>query len=285
MLLTIILNNHNYGRFIASAIESVLNQTYHDFELLIIDDGSTDNSLEVISAYNDRRINRIFKENGGQASALVVGIKAAKGDYIAFLDSDDVWASNKLQRCVDVLEKEKDIVLLNHGFNMVDYDGNPLSCCHRFTSTERYQLREDFRRSKTNFQLVPTSFFIGRRKECQELILDCQAWKVGADTPVIIGLGMRGTIYNLDETLGSYRSHGKNLWHGRYTDEMLFNHNRRIYDLANAELEQMGSRERFDFQKTDAWLNHKIMHTTKNSIRGLWFRLQRCIRNHARNHS
>ncbi|PLX70670.1 MAG: hypothetical protein C0602_03940 [Denitrovibrio sp.] len=98
ILISVILNNYNYSRYIAEAITSVLEQSYANFELIIVDDGSTDNSKEIIEQFakKDSRIKLCFKENGGQASAFNAGYEAAKGDIICFLDSDDYFAPEKL---------------------------------------------------------------------------------------------------------------------------------------------------------------------------------------------
>ena len=96
-MISVIINNYNYEKFIQEAIESVVNQSYKDYELIIVDDGSTDNSREIIERYSFKYSNifPIFKKNGGQASCFNIGYKKAKGDIIAFLDSDDVWKKEK----------------------------------------------------------------------------------------------------------------------------------------------------------------------------------------------
>src|SRR5437764_1069566 len=89
---SVIINNYNYGRFLAEAIESALSQTLPATEVIVVDDGSTDNSPEVIGRY-EGRIRSIMKSNGGQASALNAGFGASSGDVVIFLDADDVLAS------------------------------------------------------------------------------------------------------------------------------------------------------------------------------------------------
>lgn len=88
-LVSVIVNNYNYGRFLDDAIDSVLNQTYEPIELLVVDDGSTDESREVIARYGERIV-PVLKSNGGQASAFNSGIAASHGEIIVFLDADDV---------------------------------------------------------------------------------------------------------------------------------------------------------------------------------------------------
>src|SRR5690242_8378341 len=95
-LVSIIVNNYNYGRFVGEAIESALGQTYRNTEVIVVDDGSTDNSREVIAGYGSRII-PVLKENGGQGSAFNAGFAASRGEYVLFLDSDDLLEVNAIE--------------------------------------------------------------------------------------------------------------------------------------------------------------------------------------------
>jgi len=98
-LVSIVSPVYNSAEFLHETIQSVLDQTYQNWELILVDDGSTDESARVIDEYvkDDNRISYYYKENGGQASARNVGIQKAKGEYISFLDSDDILLKNKLE--------------------------------------------------------------------------------------------------------------------------------------------------------------------------------------------
>lgn len=103
--ISIIIPTYNRAHLIHRAINSVLNQTYQDFEIIIVDDGSTDNTEEAVRSFNDSRIEYIRHEkNQGAAVARNTGIKAAKGEYIAFQDSDDEWFPQKLEKQMKVFE-------------------------------------------------------------------------------------------------------------------------------------------------------------------------------------
>lgn len=124
---TVIIPTYNRAHFIKDAVESVLNQTYQDFELIVIDDGSTDNTREVLAVYKDK-LTYIYQDNQGRSSARNQGIKLAQAEYIAFLDSDDVWFPDKLERQVPVLESASDNVALVHGYKcIVDKNLQPVS--------------------------------------------------------------------------------------------------------------------------------------------------------------
>ncbi len=107
---SVIIPTYNRANLLPRAIESVLKQTFKDFELIIVDDGSTDNTKEIVNNYikKDNRIKYIYQENsGGPAKPKNTGIKIAKGKYIAFLDSDDEWFINKLKKQYHLYEDNK----------------------------------------------------------------------------------------------------------------------------------------------------------------------------------
>ena len=108
-LVSIIIGNYNYEAYVADAIESALGQTYPNVEVIVVDDGSTDDSRAVISNYGDR-ITSIFKENGGHGSALNQGFTASRGQVVMFLDSDDVLLPRAVER-VMAEWKEGDVKL------------------------------------------------------------------------------------------------------------------------------------------------------------------------------
>ena len=95
-MISVIIPVYNAEKYLSQCIDSVLSQTYQDCELILIDDGSKDNSLAVCKSYNDARVKIIHQENQGEAAARNAGLKIAQGEYIAFLDADDWWDKNFL---------------------------------------------------------------------------------------------------------------------------------------------------------------------------------------------
>src|SRR6185312_8722565 len=93
-------NNFTYARYLGEAVDSALNQTYPNVEVIVVDDGSTDNSREVVESYGDR-IRSVFKSNGGQPSAINAGFQVSRGELIANLDSDDLYDHTAIERVVD----------------------------------------------------------------------------------------------------------------------------------------------------------------------------------------
>lgn len=108
--ISVLLPAYNHAHYLRETIESVLNQTYSDFELLISDDCSTDDTVQVVKSYTDKRITSVFfEENQGTVRALNHLLRMAKGEYIAVLGSDDVWELNKLEKQLEVLEKDSNL--------------------------------------------------------------------------------------------------------------------------------------------------------------------------------
>ncbi len=108
MLVSIIINNFNYGAYVGQAIDSALGQTYKPVEVVVVDDGSTDNSRDVIASYGEK-ITAIFQANAGQNAACNVGWRAAKGDIAIFLDADDVLLPGCVEKCVSAFAASQTI--------------------------------------------------------------------------------------------------------------------------------------------------------------------------------
>ena len=98
-LVSVIIPVYNGENYLSQAIDSVIDQTYSPIELIIVDDGSTDKSKEIASSYS--QVNYVYQENQGVAIARNTGIFKSQGEYIAFLDQDDIWTANKLKLQVD----------------------------------------------------------------------------------------------------------------------------------------------------------------------------------------
>jgi glycosyltransferase involved in cell wall biosynthesis len=125
-LVSVIMPAYNGERFIAQAIESVLMQAYSNWELIVVDDGSTDQTSEIISTFHDRRIVYIHQENRGQAAALNRGLESARGEYITTLDIDDWFTSNSLgDRAIFLANHPEYDVVYGDGF-FCDPQGNQL---------------------------------------------------------------------------------------------------------------------------------------------------------------
>lgn len=121
MHVSVIIPTYNYGHFIREAVESVQRQTFSDLEIIVVDDGSTDGTQEVLARIGDPRLKVVRTANRGISAARNEGLDRAKGKYIAFLDADDRWRHEKLERQLRIMEAESTVVAVF--CNFVRFDG------------------------------------------------------------------------------------------------------------------------------------------------------------------
>jgi len=124
-LVSVIIPTHNRQAFIGEAVRSALEQTYKPMEVIVVDDGSTDNTREVISHF-DHAITYIYQERTERSKARNAGFKHSRGEYIAFLDSDDVWERHKVERQVAILDAEPDVGVVYTGMSYLDTYGRTI---------------------------------------------------------------------------------------------------------------------------------------------------------------
>lgn len=126
-LVSVIMPTHNCGAFISDSIQSVLNQTYENWELLVVDDGSTDETPEILRdvSMRDSRVRVIQIPQSGAARARNAAIDAAKGEYLAFLDSDDLWRTEKLEKQISYM-RENNINFSCTAYGQIDEQGKSL---------------------------------------------------------------------------------------------------------------------------------------------------------------
>lgn len=197
-LISIIVPVYNVEKYIKYTIESVLNQTYENYELLLVNDCATDNSVKVIDEFNDSRIRLINQsENMGAWAARNRGLKEAKGRYIAFLDSDDLWEPVKLEHELKFLKEN------NAGFVFTGYEfaneegignGAIVKVPHTFT----------FKQALNNTTIFTSTVMIDREKISDDLIM--MPHIKSEDTATWWNILMAGNIaYGLNENLVKYR--------------------------------------------------------------------------------
>lgn len=137
---SVVIPTYNHARYLPDAINSVLAQTFDDWEALIIDDGSTDNTREVAAQFTDPRISYIYQENRGLSGARNTGLAVAQGELIALLDADDQWMPGFLARMVNELNNHPDAAAAYCGFRWMDAGGSPLKqSVLKVVSPERFR--------------------------------------------------------------------------------------------------------------------------------------------------
>ena len=161
-----IIPTYNCESYIKETLESVLSQTYKDIELIVVDDGSTDRTREIIESFKPRLKYILQDKNTGPSAARNKGIEQAKGKYIAFLDHDDVWMPNKIEEQIKLLESnKKDVALVySDGYNVTP-SGSQVSALFDITKPHRGFVFEEL--LSDNF--IPTSSVVVKKEILREV--------------------------------------------------------------------------------------------------------------------
>lgn len=200
---SVIIPTYNRAHMVSRAIQSVLNQTYQDFEIIVVDDCSTDNTEEVVKGFNDSRICYIrHEQNRGGSAARNTGIRIARGEYIAFLDSDDEWLPKKLERQICLFSKDP---------NCGAVYTNLLHCFYNDRSTKAIQRRQPeghILKDLLMSNVVASTSSVMVKQQCfdkaglfDEGLPSCQDWDMW------IRIAKHYTFRNIPEPLVRY------LWH------------------------------------------------------------------------
>lgn len=222
-LVTAIICNYNYGRYLPQAIESALGQTWKPLEVIVVDDGSTDKSREILGRYREK-IKVILKENGGQASAFNVGIREARGEIICFLDSDDYWHPNKVDRVVaKYLEAPWGLVC--NDVHLVDEVGRSFTnmTWSKFAKVHLhsgYLLNEVIEQGYPWLFSPTTGMSLPRNLARRITPLPEREWRICADTPLAYSAICHGHVGVIKEPLGSYRIHDTNSFAAMHGDSV-----------------------------------------------------------------
>jgi glycosyltransferase involved in cell wall biosynthesis len=208
---SVLVTNYNYARYLTQAIDSALAQSYRDTEIVVVDDGSTDNSLEVIAAYGSK-VRLVAKENGGQGSAFNAGFLESRGDIICFLDADDTWSTDKIAAVVAAADAAPEAVLFYHRIVSMDAERKTFGPS-RPAKLLRGQIASDVERAGGYWPCPPTSAISCRRSLLSTLLpMDERSWRLCADAYLADLAPFFGAIVGIDETLAQYRVHESNNW-------------------------------------------------------------------------
>jgi glycosyltransferase involved in cell wall biosynthesis len=222
MKISVILPAYNHEKYITEAINSVLNQSYHDFEIIIVNDGSTDSTEQRILSIHDQRIQYVSQKNSGAHSAINRGISLSKGEYISILNSDDIYLPKRLETCLNVLENNTNYSVVMSTVEGIDRRGTPVK--KRVTPRVKSWLdwyigalpffNEDkfYPNAFAKNIMITTSNLFARRKCFQE----CGGFKglrYAHDWDMLLRLSRRYQIHLIKEDLLKYRMHSENTVH------------------------------------------------------------------------
>lgn len=205
-MVSVIMAVYNGEKYIQEAIESVLNQTYKDIELVVVDDGSNDNTRKIVEKYKD--VIYIYQENKGQGSARNLGIEVSKGEYLAFLDSDDLYAPDKIEKQLKILLKNNNIDVVYNDLKVVDEKLNYLNI---LKSEGIYEKREDLLANIIYRQVIQGPICMMLRRKCIEDIKWSEELIYAVDYEYVIKLAFKYNFKYLEEPLYIYRRHESNL--------------------------------------------------------------------------
>lgn len=208
-LVSIIIPNYNYARYLRVAINSALAQTWSPVEIIVVDDGSTDNSREVIESYGER-IKPIIKANGGHGSALNAGYAASRGQTVIFLDADDELMPDAVEQVVKAWRPS--VAKAQFQLEMIDENGTPLGM--RVPTFDGYLPNGDIRERITRYGEYPSSPCSGNaysRAALDRLMpMDEILWSAGSEKSLVFLSPFFGDVVSIRAPLGRYRIHPDN---------------------------------------------------------------------------
>jgi glycosyltransferase involved in cell wall biosynthesis len=211
---SVIISTFNYARYVGAAIDSVLAQTFEDFEIIVVDDGSTDNTAEVLSRYGTKIVT-IRQANAGQGASFNAAFLRSTGEIIAFLDADDSWAPEKLERVVRAADAMPGAVLIYHQVAPTDASGKPVGPVWPRTILTG-SISEILERTGGYWPCPPSSALAYPRTLLAKLLpLDEAMWRIAADAYLADLAPFFGPISGIEAPLTHYRVHGDN--YGRAT--------------------------------------------------------------------
>ena len=216
---SIVIPSYNHRAFIGDAIQSVLSQSEGNLELIVVDDGSTDDSLEVITDYSDERLKVFPQTNRGAHAAINRGLEESSGEYLAILNSDDVYHPERLKMSQEYLEVNPQIGLMGSYIEIIDGDNKVLGIKHGYKDFEPWPIQnpgKSFRAGSdlqaallTENYFATTSNFVFRRR-IYEKVGDFRALRYAHDWDFALRIASVTGLGLLPEALIRYRIHENN---------------------------------------------------------------------------
>lgn len=201
---SIIMPCYNASKYLKFSIDSVINQTYKNWELIIVDDCSTDNSTNIVGNYKDNRIKliRLDKNNGNPAIPRNIGIEKSTGQFIAFLDSDDIWFPEKLEKQIAFMIDKK-IAINATSYMLIDEDGSNLNRIIR--TPQRLTKKSYMKNTRIGFSssVIDKKLVMSLHFEPMPIAEDYLFW--------VNTLGQGFDLFGLDEVLMKYRVQKKSI--------------------------------------------------------------------------
>jgi len=215
-LVSIVTPSYNQAQFLEKTILSVLNQNYPSLEYIIIDGGSTNGSIEIIKKYQKYLTYWISEKDEGMYDAINKGLKIASGDFLAYLNSDDLYLPNTVQTVVDYFQSHPDISLIYGDCNFIDSEG-------RFLYSYHYPAFKWDRFIVLNWSSIPQQATFWRRDIHKKIGYFNPEFKMAGDFEFYARVGKHFQIDHLKKVLATYRLHKKSLsstWQDKNQEEV-----------------------------------------------------------------
>lgn len=240
MLVSVLISSYNTGKYIDYCIQSVLSQTYNDVETIVYDDGSDDNSLDIIRSFGDK-ITLIAEKHYGlghsfnQVNAINRAFEVSQGTILCLLDGDDAFLPTKVQKVVAEFLKDELIIMVQHKLQDIDKDHLPIRLHRNEPFLKSDYLKAIYFTQRLDKYFMPTSGLAFRRRYLEEVL------PIAIDQHDMVSLDVRlnreamfyGGIRTLNETLGQYRVHGASYTATTINRDNLNRKVQQIYDYFN----------------------------------------------------
>lgn len=198
-LVSIVIPVHNGQEYIKESIDSCLNQTYDNIEIIVVDDKSTDNTLNILKEYGDSITVIPVEKQNGLGNVLNIGIRASKGQYIARMDADDVMYPTRIQKQLEYMQKNPNCVAVGGQIDIINKDGEIVD--HREYAVED----KDIKKNMFLFQPFAHPAVMLRRSTLEDVGLYPEnMWKV-EDVKLFFLLSRKGEFHNIEDTVLKYR--------------------------------------------------------------------------------
>jgi glycosyltransferase involved in cell wall biosynthesis len=216
---SVVIPSYNHARFVADAVRSVLVQEPGDLELIVVDDGSTDGSLEVLKGLSDPRLRVLEQANQGAHAAINRGLAESRGGFLAILNSDDRWAPGRLRAAYEVFEREPETALVGSWIQLIDEAGRPLSVKHGYDDLDPWPVAEPGSTFKADRDLRTALLHQNYWATTSNYVFPRSAWerhgpfrplRFAHDWDFALRVQREGRAHLLEAPLLEYRIHGTN---------------------------------------------------------------------------
>jgi len=228
-LVSIVIPVHNGEKYIKESIDSCLGQTYKNIEIIVVDDKSEDNTLNILKDYGDRITTVPVEKQNGLGNVINIGIRKSKGKYIARMDADDIMYPTRIEKQVEYLESHPDCVAVGGQIDIIDENGN-------ITGHREYAVEDkDIKKNLFLFQPFAHPAVTLRRSTLEEIGLYPEnIWKV-EDVKLFLILSTKGEFHNLEDTVLKYRMTFKT-----ESQSKMLDHFKKTNDIRNWAVKELG---------------------------------------------